>query len=60
MIESPCVKVCTLDPSGTICTGCFRTIEEIGLWTQLPDPVRAQVLEKLPARRRRYEEGSDG
>jgi predicted Fe-S protein YdhL (DUF1289 family) len=52
MIESPCIRVCTLDESGEVCMGCFRSIEEIGLWSQLDDIARARVLE-LAGRRRR-------
>ena len=52
MIESPCIRICTLDESGRVCMGCFRTIEEIGLWSQLDDRARAQVLEHTAERRR--------
>jgi predicted Fe-S protein YdhL (DUF1289 family) len=52
MIESPCVKICTLDESGELCMGCFRTIEEIGLWSQLADAARMRVLELATERRR--------
>jgi len=60
MIESPCIRVCTLDDSGGICLGCFRTIEEIGLWSTLSDPERWQVLERLAARRSRHEAAQSG
>lgn len=52
MIESPCIKICTLDESGQVCLGCFRTIDEIGHWSQMADPARARVLELALQRRR--------
>jgi predicted Fe-S protein YdhL (DUF1289 family) len=55
MIESPCIRVCTLDAAGELCLGCFRTLEEIGLWASLTDAQRFQVLDRLPARRRARE-----
>ena len=55
-IESPCVRVCTLDPTGLLCLGCFRTLEEIGAWAQLADGERQNVVDRLPARRHEYEE----
>ena len=55
MIESPCIRVCTLDATGELCLGCFRTLEEIGSWSSLSDPERWHVLERLPARRSRHE-----
>jgi len=38
MIESPCIRVCTLDATGELCLGCFRTLEEIGSWAAYSDP----------------------
>jgi predicted Fe-S protein YdhL (DUF1289 family) len=52
MIESPCVRICTLDESGRVCMGCFRTIEEIGQWSQMGDPARARVVERAFERRK--------
>ena len=51
MIESPCIKVCTLDVEGRLCLGCFRTLEEIGAWAEMSDAQRAAVMERLPRRR---------
>ena len=59
-VESPCVRVCTLDPGGRVCLGCFRTLEEIGTWAQLSDPERLRVLERLPARRSAHDEAAFG
>jgi predicted Fe-S protein YdhL (DUF1289 family) len=60
MIESPCIRVCTLDAAGEICLGCFRTLDEIGMWSSLSDPERAHVLEHLAARRSRHEAAQSG
>jgi uncharacterized protein len=50
MIESPCIKVCTLEASSGRCLGCGRTIEEIARWTGMSDAQRARVMAELPAR----------
>jgi predicted Fe-S protein YdhL (DUF1289 family) len=55
VIESPCIKVCTLDSTGELCLGCFRTLVEIGGWAGYSDPERWSVLERLPGRRREHE-----
>jgi predicted Fe-S protein YdhL (DUF1289 family) len=60
MIESPCIRVCTLDATGELCLGCFRTLEEIGSWAVYSDPERRNVLERLAERRRRHEARSAG
>jgi len=31
-IESPCVRVCRIDPTDGFCNGCFRTRDEIRGW----------------------------
>ena len=56
-VESPCIRVCTLDESGQLCMGCFRTIEEIGLWAQLTDTARSRVVGRAALRRRDHESG---
>lgn len=58
-VASPCVKVCTLDASGTLCTGCFRTLEEIGLWPGLSNDERRRIIAELRARRARYASGTN-
>lgn len=55
MIASPCVKVCVLLPDEDVCAGCYRTLEEIALWSQYDDVQRAAVVAALPERRGKYE-----
>ena len=50
MIESPCVKICTLDARSRMCLGCGRSIDEIARWTVLSAAERARVMSELPAR----------
>lgn len=50
MIESPCVKICTLDARSGLCLGCGRTIEEIARWSTMSTAERARVVGELPAR----------
>jgi predicted Fe-S protein YdhL (DUF1289 family) len=49
-IESPCVKICTLDVHSELCLGCGRTIYEIGHWTLMNAEQRRHVMAELPAR----------
>jgi uncharacterized protein len=50
MIESPCIKTCTLDARSGLCLGCGRTINEIACWTAMSAAGRARVMSELPAR----------
>jgi uncharacterized protein len=53
---SPCIRVCILDSQSKLCSGCFRTSEEIGKWLSFTEEERSQVLSKLKERRYQYEQ----
>jgi predicted Fe-S protein YdhL (DUF1289 family) len=50
-IESPCVRVCAVDPATGWCRGCYRTLEEISSWTRYTPLERRRIMVRLPARR---------
>jgi len=50
MVETPCVKVCTLDARRGLCLGCGRTIDEITRWATMNASERTQVIGELTAR----------
>lgn len=52
-IESPCIRVCCLDPDD-VCLGCFRTLTEITQWTRLDDDARLLVLKNAKERQALY------
>jgi hypothetical protein len=43
--------VCELDADGVLCTGCFRTLDEIAAWGTLDADAKRRVLAALPARK---------
>lgn len=49
-IETPCVKVCVLDPVTGYCIGCGRSGPEIGGWIGMGAEARRRVMADLPAR----------
>jgi len=59
MIESPCVKMCTLDARSGLCLGCGRTVEEIARWTAMGAAERARVMGELPQRLARQAQPSN-
>lgn len=50
MIETPCIKICTLDARNGLCLGCGRTIDEIARWATMSASERSRVMGELPAR----------
>ena len=49
-IETPCVKICTLDARAGLCLGCGRTVDEIARWSGMNASERARVMIELPDR----------
>ena len=49
-IESPCTKVCIINPTKGFCMGCGRSLSEISAWSSLSGDVRARLMADLPRR----------
>ncbi|WP_111735069.1 DUF1289 domain-containing protein [Roseovarius amoyensis] len=48
--DSPCIRVCVVHPEARICTGCYRTTDEISRWSRMTREERQQVMAELPGR----------
>ena len=48
--ESPCVQICVIHPETRLCTGCLRSIDEIGAWSMMSQEARRLVMDALPDR----------
>ncbi len=51
---SPCTHRCSVDRRRRICTGCFRTLDEIAAWRRLGVEQRLEILERCERRRRTW------
>jgi predicted Fe-S protein YdhL (DUF1289 family) len=49
-METPCIKICKLDPKLQYCLGCKRTLEEIQNWAYYTPQKRQKIIEQLPGR----------
>jgi predicted Fe-S protein YdhL (DUF1289 family) len=49
-IQSPCNKVCAVDPTAGLCVGCGRTLAEIGSWIAFSADERTRIMTELPGR----------
>jgi predicted Fe-S protein YdhL (DUF1289 family) len=52
-MESPCVKICVLDQASGLCSGCGRSLDEIGAWHGLNDKERRRIMVELQERMKR-------
>jgi uncharacterized protein len=51
MIASPCINICRMDETSGLCVGCYRTIDEITVWSRTDDARRAAILSAVAERR---------
>jgi predicted Fe-S protein YdhL (DUF1289 family) len=49
-METPCVRICVLDAATGLCSGCGRTLDEIGDWLSLSEADRQRIMTELPDR----------
>jgi uncharacterized protein len=49
-IETPCVKICVVDPETQFCIGCGRTRDEIASWIDMGVSARHEIMVGLPER----------
>jgi predicted Fe-S protein YdhL (DUF1289 family) len=49
-IETPCIRICVVDPDTGFCIGCGRTRLEIGGWLSMTPEERRNVMAALPER----------
>ncbi|MDD1614592.1 MAG: DUF1289 domain-containing protein [Methylococcaceae bacterium] len=50
-LSSPCIRKCCLNDDN-ICLGCFRSINEIILWTQVDEKTRRNFLDNVESRQK--------
>ncbi len=50
-VASPCVKLCKIDAENSLCIGCYRTLDEISVWSRASAPQKLQILQVLELRR---------
>jgi uncharacterized protein len=49
-IETPCIKICVVDPETQFCIGCGRTRGEIASWISMSVEGRREIIAALPER----------
>jgi predicted Fe-S protein YdhL (DUF1289 family) len=49
-IDTPCVKLCVVDPESGFCIGCGRTRGEIAGWIAMTPALRREVMAGLDER----------
>jgi uncharacterized protein len=49
-IETPCIKICVVEPETGFCIGCGRTRDEIAGWIGMTAHDRHSVMVMLPER----------
>ena len=56
-VASPCINVCALNAERTLCTGCYRTLDEISAWSRADEAQRQKIV-TISAQRQRQDKSS--
>ena len=46
-VPSPCISVCRMSPDRSHCEGCFRTLDEIRIWSRADGTLRRAIWAAL-------------
>ena len=49
-IETPCNKVCVIDPAFLLCVSCGRNVAETAGWIGFTGDERRRIMAELPGR----------
>ena len=49
-VPSPCVAVCAMTPDTALCSGCWRTLDEIAAWSQMDNTAKRAVWVQIALR----------
>src|SRR5262249_225899 len=49
-IETPCEKICIVEPQSGLCRGCGRSLAEIERWAAYSDAERPRMMAELAGR----------
>lgn len=59
-VQSPCINICVIHSDEQICTGCWRTIDEITQWSKYDPDQRREIMDALPSRASRLQQRRGG
>ncbi|QHJ01578.1 DUF1289 domain-containing protein [Xylophilus rhododendri] len=49
-VPSPCISVCRMNEDRSLCQGCFRSLDEIRIWSRSDAQERRAIWTRLLAR----------
>jgi hypothetical protein len=49
-VPSPCISICQMDANQRLCTGCYRTIDEITSWGTASDASKRAIWRQIKLR----------
>jgi predicted Fe-S protein YdhL (DUF1289 family) len=49
-VLSPCISVCKMNEDRSLCTGCWRTLDELRAWSSLDDAGKRGVWREVVKR----------
>ena len=48
---TPCIRVCSTNPEHGLCSGCYRTLDEIEEWSEFTDEQKEKIMIAIEIRK---------
>jgi len=50
-VASPCINICKMNEASGLCEGCWRTLDEIIVWSKSSNANKTAILELVEQRK---------
>jgi predicted Fe-S protein YdhL (DUF1289 family) len=50
-VASPCINICKINERSGLCDGCWRTLDEIIVWSKASNNDKTHILQKVEQRK---------
>lgn len=50
-VASPCINICKMNEHTGLCEGCWRTLDEIIVWSKASNNAKEAILHKVEQRK---------
>ena len=47
---SPCIGVCSINPTSNLCLGCLRSSDEIAIWPLIDNQKALEIMKEIKKR----------
>lgn len=50
-VPSPCISICKIDEKSSLCVACYRSLEEITIWSRANEETKRMIWREILIRK---------